>query len=191
MNIDSPATQIEGPDIVSCSGCSELVESRTRIVNGTGPESADVLFVGEAPGANEDEQGEPFVGRSGKILDETLESVGMPRNEVRITNIVRCRPPENRDPHKAEIKNCLPHLDNEIDHIDPNVIVPLGAIPAKTIIADEIDKITEAAGMKYRTEFGRDQTIAIASVHPAATIYNRDLRPKFEKTLEEVANYTD
>ena len=191
MTIDSPATRIDKPDIVSCSGCSDLVDSRTRIVNGTGPEFVDVLFVGEAPGANEDEQGEPFVGRSGGILDETLESVGLPRNEVRITNIVRCRPPDNRDPHQSEIENCLSHLEMEIDHIDPDVIVPLGAIPATTIIGTEIDKITDAAGSKYQTPFGRDETVAIASVHPAATIYNRDLRPTFEKTLQKVVDLVD
>ena len=186
METNSPATRIDTPNVVNCSGCPELVSSRTRIVNGTGPETADILFVGEAPGKNEDEQGEPFVGRSGGILDETLETVGLERAEVRITNLVRCRPEDNRDPRQEEIENCRPHLELEVQHVEPSVIVPLGAFPAEAIISEEINQITKVTGEVFETPLGRDETVSVASVHPAATIYNRDLRPAFEDTLETV-----
>src|SRR6056297_1290418 len=114
---DESATAVTG-----CERCPALVESRSRIVNGVGPTDADLLFVGEAPGANEDEQGEPFVGRSGDVLDETLREAGLDRGDVRITNCVRCRPPDNRDPRKEELANCRGYLETEIDRVDPELV---------------------------------------------------------------------
>jgi DNA polymerase len=141
--------------------------------------------VGEAPGANEDETGEPFVGRSGDILNEALNAAGLAREDVRITNCVRCRPPENRDPHVAELANCAPYLDAELDRIDPTVVIPLGRIPVKRLLGD-IGKVSEQAGTVHeRTGDGWEGTVVV-SVHPAATLYNRSLRPVFDETFESV-----
>ncbi len=104
------------------------------IVNGVGPADADLLFVGEAPGANEDEQGEPFVGRSGDVLDAGLRDAGLDRGDVRITNCVRCRPPDNRDPRNGELANCRDYLETEIDRVDPEVVVTLGKVPAEHLL---------------------------------------------------------
>ncbi|MFB6189807.1 MAG: uracil-DNA glycosylase family protein, partial [Halapricum sp.] len=97
--------------VTDCERCPELVASRSRIVNGVGPTDADLVFVGEAPGAQEDEQGEPFVGRSGDVLDDALRDAGLSRADVRITNCVRCRPPDNRDPKREELDNCRGYLE--------------------------------------------------------------------------------
>src|SRR6056297_1460256 len=120
--------ETDGPDVTACERCPALVESRSRIVNGVGPDDAALLFVGEAPGAQEDEQGEPFVGRSGSVLDDALRDNGLSRADVRITNCVRCRPPENRDPRTEELANCRGYLEAEIERIDPDVVVTLGKV---------------------------------------------------------------
>jgi len=124
--------EMEDLCVTDCTRCPALVDSRSRIVNGAGPEDADLLFVGEGPGAKEDEQGEPFVGRSGTVLDDGLRTVGLARSDIRISNCVRCRPPENRDPKKDELANCRGYLEREIDRLDPEVIVTLGKVQANT-----------------------------------------------------------
>lgn len=116
-----------------CTRCEALVESRKQIVNGVGPIDSDIVLVGEAPGKNEDENGEPFVGRSGKVLDECLDANGLDRDSIRITNTVRCKPPENRVPCVSEIKNCAGYLENEINVVDPIVVVTLGRVPTESI----------------------------------------------------------
>ena len=127
-------SNIDGLTVTECERCEALCESRSQIVNGVGPAEADLLFVGEAPGANEDEQGEPFVGRSGDVLDETLREVGLDRSDVRITNCVRCRPPDNRDPHKEELANCRGYLESEIARVDPELVVTLGKVPGEHLL---------------------------------------------------------
>ncbi|MCL7417996.1 MAG: uracil-DNA glycosylase, partial [Halalkalicoccus sp.] len=120
---------MEGARVTACERCPALVESRSRIVNGVGPEDADLLIVGEAPGEQEDREGEPFVGRSGTQLDEKLREHGIAREDVRITNCVRCRPPENRDPTKGELENCRGYLEREVELVDPELVMTVGKVP--------------------------------------------------------------
>jgi DNA polymerase len=174
--------------VESCTECSNLVECRSQIVNGVGPSDADILLVGEAPGKNEDENGEPFVGRSGTVLDEALSNANLDRNDIRITNCVRCKPPDNRDPYVGELENCSKYIIGEIQSVEPNVIVPLGRIPVKQLIEGGVDSLTESAGTIANSKYCGETTEAVISVHPAATLYNRELRPVFEETFELVAD---
>lgn len=166
----------------ACERCPALVESRSRIVEGVGPTDADLLFVGEGPGANEDEQGEPFVGRSGDVLDEALRDAGLARDDVRITNCVRCRPPENRDPTTEELANCRGHLDAEIAGLDPELIVTLGKVPSEHLL-DRLVRITAESGDVVDARIGGASRRVLLSVHPAATLYDRSQRDGFFETI--------
>lgn len=154
----------------SCKDCTacQLCKSRTNVVFGCGDANADVMFIGEAPGRNEDETGIPFVGAAGKLLDTLLDAVDISRNSVYIANIVKCRPPQNRDPLPEEEDACIDYLHRQIDAIDPKVIVCLGRISAKRIIKQDFS-ITAERG-KWFTYRGKD---VIAVYHPAALIYDR------------------
>lgn len=169
-----------------CEHCPKLVECRSQIVNGVGPVDAAIVFVGEAPGATEDDEGEPFIGRSGQILTEALSDRGIDREDVRITNCVRCRPPKNRDPNKTELANCSDHLDEELTRISPRVVVPLGRIPVQHILGD-VGQITEVAGSVHEIEINGSPVTVVASVHPAATLYNRSLEPTFNETFDTIS----
>ncbi|WP_293032094.1 uracil-DNA glycosylase family protein [Natronococcus sp.] len=176
--------------VTECTRCPKLVESRSRIVNGTGPEDADVLFVGEGPGAREDEQGEPFVGRSGSVLDEQLRTVGLDRDTVRITNCVRCRPPENRDPTKAELENCRGYLETEIDRLEPDVIVTLGKVPTEHLLERSVSVTKEAGSVEEVRIEGTPRRLLIC-VHPAATLYDRSQEETFADALQRAAELAD
>ncbi|MFC7167398.1 uracil-DNA glycosylase [Halospeciosus flavus] len=186
MSADDDLEHMEGLEVSGCSRCPDLVESRRRIVNGTGPEDPDVLFVGEAPGEQEDEEGTPFVGRSGDVLDDVLGEYGLPRSDVRITNCVRCRPPENRDPTDEELANCRPHLEHEIDLVDPEVIVTLGKVPSQHLLGRDV-AVTKEAGTVETVEIAGERHDVLVCVHPAATLYDRSQRETFEKTIEKAA----
>ncbi len=173
--------------VTSCNECSNLVSSRNQIVNGVGDEDADVLFVGEAPGANEDECGEPFVGRSGEILTENIEFHGFERDDVRITNMVRCRPKNNRDPKKSEIDNCSGYLLNEITAVEPKVIVSLGKIPSEYLLNESVS-VTKQAGESYERTFNNYTTTVVVSLHPAATMYNSSYSSLFTEALSSAFN---
>jgi uracil-DNA glycosylase family 4 len=174
--------------VTGCEQCSELVESRSRIVDGVGPTDAALLFVGEAPGATEDEQGEPFVGRSGDVLDEGLRDVGLARPDVRITNCVRCRPPENRDPTVDELANCRGYLDREIATVDPELVVTLGKVPAEHVLERSVG-VTSEAGEIHETTIGGETRRVLVCVHPAATLYDPGQRDTFERALQVGAEY--
>ena len=118
----------------SCQKCSELVNTRTQVVFGSGNEKAKILFIGEAPGMNEDKQGIPFCGMSGKILTELLLSAGLTREDIFITNTLLCRPPDNRNPKEEEIENCRSRLDNLIKIMQPKVIVTIGNFATERIL---------------------------------------------------------
>jgi len=182
--------QMDGLDVVDCKRCSELCASRSRIVNGVGPAEADLLFVGEAPGANEDEQGKPFVGRSGDVLDETLRDVGLDRGDVRITNCVRCRPPDNRDPRTDELTNCRNYLDAEIDRVAPELVITLGKVPAQHLLGRDVAVTGEAGDVVDVTVRGEPRRVLV-SVHPAATLYDPSQKETFAETLEKAAEFTD
>jgi uracil-DNA glycosylase len=176
--------------VTECTRCPKLVESRSRIVNGTGPEDANVLFVGEGPGAREDEQGEPFVGRSGSVLDEQLRTVGLDRETVRITNCVRCRPPENRDPTTEELENCRGYLETEIDRLDPDVIVTLGKVPTEHLLERSVAVTKEAGSVEEVRIEGTPRRLLIC-VHPAATLYDRSQEETFADALQRAAELAD
>lgn len=176
----------EGVDVVDCTRCPELVESRSQIVNGTGARDAEVVFVGEAPGADEDREGEPFVGRSGDVLDEKLAERGLDRESVRITNCVRCRPPENRDPKRDELANCRDFLDREIRGIDPELIVTLGKVPSEHLLGRNV-AVTKEAGQVAETRIGDATYRVLICVHPAATFYDSSQGETLEEALDTAA----
>ncbi len=188
MDDGDPPACMDGLSVTGCERCPALVESRTRIVDGTGPADADLLFVGEGPGANEDEQGEPFVGRSGSVLDDGLREVGLDRADVRITNCVRCRPPENRDPHAEELGNCRTYLDAEIQRVDPELIITLGKVPSEHLLGRDVAVTSEAGDIADATVADTIRPVLI-SVHPAATLYDRSQEATFTDTLDKAAEY--
>ena len=172
--------------VPACERCPALVESRSRIVDGTGPTDADLLFVGEGPGATEDEEGEPFVGRSGDVLDEALRDAGLARADVRITNCVRCRPPDNRDPTTDELANCRGHLESEIERLAPELIVTLGKVPSEHLLDRSVAITGESGGVVDARLAGESRRVLL-SVHPAATLYERSQRDGFFETIARAA----
>lgn len=148
-------------EIRTCTAC-ELAKTCTQKVIGTGPIDADIMFVGEAPGANEDEQGVPFVGKAGQEMDKMLAALGWDRDSIYITNVVKCRPPENRTPQKVEIASCYRHLKKEIEMVKPKVIVCWGSAAANTLIHPDF-KITNELGHWFENNGIR----FIAAFHPS------------------------
>lgn len=152
-------------EALACTGC-RLSGSRQQVVFGMGDPQADLMFVGEGPGAQEDQQGLPFVGRSGKLLDRLMaEEMGLTRETAYIANVVKCRPPENRDPKPDEIAACRPFLEQQIELIDPAVIVTLGNFAAKLLL-DTTVGITKLRGRAYSWA-GR---VLVPTLHPAAVL---------------------
>ncbi|MGD2106675.1 MAG: uracil-DNA glycosylase [Nitrosopumilaceae archaeon] len=155
-------------NVIKCTKC-ELSKTRTNSVPGKGNFHSDVIFVGEAPGRNEDLKGEPFVGVAGKKLSLALENAGISREDIYITNTVKCRPPNNRVPSKIEKETCQDYIRNEIDIIKPKIICVLGNTAFGSILGG-----TEIT--KYRGKIGRkDNQLYFITIHPAATIYNQGL----------------
>ena len=174
-------TQIS-EEISRCTLCP-LHESRTNTVPGEGDDDADIMLIGEGPGMNEDKQGRPFVGRAGELLTELLKSAGLSRAEVFITNVVKCRPPENRDPRKSEIKTCNPYLNRQIKVIDPKVIGTLGNHATETLVGEKgISKI-------HGDEFEYEGKILIPLYHPAAGLYNPNLVSEMKKDIKKLTEY--
>ncbi|MCG3146722.1 MAG: hypothetical protein PCFJNLEI_00156 [Verrucomicrobiae bacterium] len=134
--------------VKSCVKCSELSRCRTNTVFGAGNPRAELMFIGEAPGADEDEQGEPFVGRAGQLLTKIIEAMGFRREDVYIANVLKCRPPENRVPEPTEVANCKPYLLAQIDAIQPKVMVALGATAVRSLLDVQIG-ITKMRGNWY------------------------------------------
>ncbi len=151
-----------------------------RFVPPTGPKDARFMLVGEAPGANEVEEGEPFVGRAGEKLDEILEEMGVERSDLYITNLVKVRPPENRDPRKDEIDAWRPLLDMEIEDVDPEIIIPLGNFASRQLLGTR-KGITSIHGRI----FSRNGRKIMPTFHPAATLYDNSKRPELEKDLRK------
>ncbi len=160
----------------ACRSCS-LWETRTNVVFGVGSKNAEVLFIGEGPGENEDLQGEPFVGRGGKLLDDMMGAIGLKRQDVYIANIVKCRPPHNRDPLNTEEDACIGYLRNQVALLRPKIIVCLGRIAATKVISEDF-KITRDHG-KW---FEKSGVQMMALFHPAALL--RDPRKKPETFLD-------
>ncbi len=156
--------------IGDCHRCP-LGETRTNLVFGVGRADADAVFIGEAPGRNEDLRGEPFVGAAGKLLDELLASIGLQRPEVYIANILKCRPPGNRDPQRVEIEACAPFLREQVRMIEPRVIVTLGNFATRFVLRTT-EPITRLRGTAHHA--GPYTVLPI--FHPAAALYDRTKR---------------
>jgi len=167
-------------DLGDCTRC-KLHSTRHTIVFGDGSPKAEVIFVGEGPGADEDAQGLPFVGRAGKLLTQMIEAMGLQRRDVYICNVVKCRPPENRLPEEDEVKTCSPFLFRQIDVIAPKVIVCLGAVAAKTLLQTNRG-ISQFRGqwLEYR---GRK---LMATYHPAYLLRNPNAKGEVWKDLQKV-----
>lgn len=170
--------------VQDCKKCHALVESRNQIVNGVGPVDAKLILVGEAPGESEDDNGEPFIGRSGTVLNDELKKNGISRDEVRITNTVRCRPPENRDPHKSERENCFTYLEKEISEVEPEVVLTLGRISTTTLLGDDSISVTKVSGNVYSRSYNGKMVKVVAGMHPASTLYDPSYKELFEDAVE-------
>ncbi|HEX5641102.1 MAG TPA: uracil-DNA glycosylase [Thermoleophilia bacterium] len=166
-------------EVERCSSCV-LAESRTRAVFGEGDPGADLMFVGEAPGYHEDQQGRPFVGQAGKLLEQLLASIGMTREQVFIANVLKSRPPNNRDPRPEEIDACRPYLWRQIEIIKPKVICTLGNFATKLLSGDQTG-ITKVHGRPRPTEIAGHRLYLYPIFHPAAALYT----PAMLTTLKE------
>ena len=153
-------------ECAQCTKC-QLAQTRTNLVFGAGNPFADVMFIGEGPGKNEDAQGVPFVGAAGKLLNRLLESIGLQREDVYIANILKCRPPKNRDPKPDEIEACTPWLRQQVCHVHPKVLVTLGNFATKFILQTDTG-ITKLRGKVHETGPFK----VLPTFHPAAAIYN-------------------
>ncbi len=160
-------------EVATCTKCI-LSKSRTKAVPGEGPENAQILFVGEGPGFHEDKQGRPFVGAAGQFLEELLAGIGMQREEVFITNVVKCRPPGNRDPMPEEIEACRAYLDRQIELINPRVIVTLGRYSMARWFPNA--KISAIHGQPRKI----DGRLIVPMFHPAAALHQPSLRKDVE-----------
>jgi uracil-DNA glycosylase family 4 len=168
-----------------CTAC-ELSFSRTRVVFGAGDPNAKVVFVGEAPGLNEDRQGVPFVGAAGQLLTKLLDSAGIDRSEVYITNVVKCRPPENRDPTSEEVETCRPFLKGQLEIMKPLVVCALGNFAAQTLIGKRIG-ITKLRGKPVQI----DDYFVLPMFHPAAALHRGDLLPEVRADFEGLRSFLD
>ena len=152
-----------------CTGC-RLAQGRTQVVFGSGNPRADLMFVGEAPGFHEDKQGVPFVGQAGKLLEKLLAGIGLSRQDVYIANVLKCRPPGNRDPQPDEIEACEPHLFRQIELIEPAVIATLGNFATKLLSGRPLG-ITRVHGQEQPTTIAGRSVLLYPIYHPAAALY--------------------
>ena len=165
--------------IALCHKC-DIAKLRTKVVPGEGAENAEIMFIGEAPGWHEDQQGRPFVGQAGQFLDKLLASINLNRQQVYIANVIKCRPPDNRDPLPTEIQNCCHWLDSQIEIIKPKMIVTLGRYSmARYFPGKTISKI-------HGTAVKRDNVIYFAMYHPAAALHQQSLRQDIEADMRKI-----
>jgi uracil-DNA glycosylase len=167
-----------------CTLCP-LHEGRTRVVFGNGNADADLMFVGEAPGMNEDQQGLPFVGRAGKLLDELLAGAGLRREDVFVANTVQCRPPANRDPHPEEIETCRPYLEQKIELVEPRVIATLGNFATK-LLRGSPEGITRVHGSPEVRELGGRCVRLLPLFHPAAALRTPAVKEQLREDIERL-----
>ena len=165
--------------ITTCTLC-DLSKERTQAVPGEGSMTTDVMFIGEGPGFHEDREGRPFVGRAGKLLDKLLHSIGFRREDVFITNMVKCRPPSNRDPLPVEINACRPYLDSQIETISPKVVVTLGRYALSKFLPGEPISKARGKSLKWKS------LILYPVYHPAAVLHNPNLYQVIEKDFAKL-----
>ncbi len=167
--------------VAACTAC-DLHTTRTQTVFGVGNRSADLMIVGEAPGADEDRQGEPFVGKAGQLLNEMLAAIGLPREQVYIANILKCRPPNNRDPRPEEVAQCEPFLMRQVALVRPKAILALGRIAAHNLLKTQ-ESLSRLRGKSY--QFGTDATPLLITYHPAYLLRTpRDKRKAWQDLLQ-------
>ena len=169
MTAEETLTQI-AREVATCTNCA-LHQTRKKTVPGDGPANAEIMFIGEGPGFHENEQGRPFVGAAGKFLDQLLAQAGVTRAEVFIGNVVKCRPPENRDPRPDELAACNLHLERQIEAIDPSIIVTLGRFSMNKFMPGA--KISQVHGQMQKV----GERYVIAMYHPAAALHQAALKP--------------
>ena len=169
--------------VKSCKNCNKckLCNTRTNVVIEDGSRNAKIMLIGEGPGADEDAKGIPFVGRAGKLMNMAFEGLGIKREELYIANIVKCRPPSNRDPEKEEAEACREYLDSQIKMVNPKIIVLLGRIALKNILGDEYS-ITKDRGKWIE----KDGIMYMPTFHPAALLRDDEKKISFWKDLKEV-----
>jgi len=178
--IEMPSLERLQEQVKQCQLC-ELARTRTHVVFGMGNPQADLMFIGEAPGENEDLQGLPFVGRAGELLDKILAAIKLHRSQVYIANIIKCRPPQNRTPHSDEVAACIPYLYHQIELIQPKLIVCLGLVAAKNLLQVE-----------YTVERFRNSLFQFAGIdvvvtyHPAALLRNPNLKPAAWEDFQKI-----
>jgi len=175
-------------EVRNCRRC-ELWRGRRNAVPGEGSLDATIMFVGEAPGYWEDVKGRPFVGAAGKLLDQLLSEIGLSRAEVCITNILKCRPPGNRDPLPREIETCTPYLDRQIKAIKPKFIMTLGRHSTSYVLSRagfETGGITELHGRVYEADLNGLRAFIIPTFHPAAALYNKRYEDDIRKDLQSL-----
>jgi DNA polymerase len=184
------ALKAEFHECRSCTRCPQLAATRQSVVFGSGNADADLMFIGEAPGANEDRMGLPFVGQAGKLLDTLLGEIGLQRADVFIANVLKCRPPGNRDPQPAEIENCQGWLLRQVELIEPKVICTLGNFSTKLLRGDTTG-ITRLHGRDEERVIGLRRVRMLPLFHPAAALYTgsmlETLRADFQRIPELLA----
>jgi len=166
-------------EIAGCTRCA-LAQGRTQVVFGNGNPDADLMFVGEAPGFHEDKQGYPFVGQAGKLLDQLLEGIGLRRDMVFVANVLKCRPPGNRDPQPDEIESCEPHLFRQIELIQPLVVATLGNFATKLLSGRPLG-ITRVHGEPQEVALGGNRVTLYPLYHPAAALYTPSMLTVLEQ----------
>ncbi|MGD9571627.1 MAG: uracil-DNA glycosylase [Thermoleophilia bacterium] len=171
-------------EVVTCTRCA-LHSTRTQVVVGSGDLDADVMFVGEAPGYHEDVQGIPFVGQSGKLLTTLLEGIGLTRDDVFVANVLKCRPPGNRDPAPAEIRSCEPHLFRQIALVRPKLVCTLGNFATK-LLSGRPDGISRVHGHELPIELGGHPVLLYPLFHPAAALYTRAMLTTLEADFARI-----
>jgi DNA polymerase len=180
-------------EIKSCNKC-DLWKNKKNYVIGNGSLDSNIFFIGEAPGYNEDLKGIPFIGRAGKILDDLLFSIGLHRNDVYITNILKCRPPKNRNPSNSEIETCTKYLNYELEIIQPKIISTLGNFSSNFIFNKygiKYEKISKIHGKIFKKDCIHDKLYIIPQFHPAVGVYNNNkIKILFKdfKTIKDVVN---
>lgn len=169
----------------ACKNCNKckLCNGRNNVVIGTGNKNAKIMFIGEGPGADEDAQGIPFVGKAGKLMDKALQGLGAKREDIYIANVVKCRPPQNRNPEKDEAESCKEYLETQINLVNPEIIVLLGSVALKNVLGEEYG-ITSSRGKWYEKE-GRK---ILPTFHPAALLRDEAKKIYFWKDLKEAFN---
>jgi uracil-DNA glycosylase family 4 len=173
-----------GDVVAGCEQCA-LSQTRTQVVFGSGSPTAELMFVGEAPGFHEDTQGVPFVGAAGKLLSKLLEGIGMSRDDVWICNVLKCRPPGNRDPLQEEIEACEPHLWRQIELIQPRLIATLGNFATK-LLSGKPAGITQVHGREQQVVLGGNPVTLYPIFHPAAALYTRRMLQVLEEDFRRI-----